>query len=317
MPRTHDIDLQAGERSPDYDEGSILFVGTATTVIRYAGFTLLTDPNFLHAGDHAHLGYGMRSRRLTNPAVEIDDLPPLDACLLSHLHGDHWDEVAARRLPKGLPILTTPHAARGLRRQGFTRTVALDTWDAAELRKGDARLRVSAMPARHGPAVASALLPPVMGSMLEWSRAGQRPVFRAYVSGDTLVHEDLRRIPERYPQVDLGLFHLGGARVLGVLVTLDAAQGVEAIRIIRPEVVIPIHYGDYPVFKSPLSDFMRAARAAELPCVVEYLARGETWRFRVPAAALGRPRAAGPAIRPEERQGAQGPRAEGPGRHLH
>ena len=36
---------------------------------------MLTDPNFLHAGDHAHLGYGLSSRRLTNPAIEIEDLP--------------------------------------------------------------------------------------------------------------------------------------------------------------------------------------------------------------------------------------------------
>ena len=43
----------------DLDRGSILFVGTATMIIRFAGFTILTDPNFLHAGDHAHIGYGM------------------------------------------------------------------------------------------------------------------------------------------------------------------------------------------------------------------------------------------------------------------
>ncbi len=31
-------------------EGSIYFVGTATTIIRFGGLTLLTDPNFLHKG---------------------------------------------------------------------------------------------------------------------------------------------------------------------------------------------------------------------------------------------------------------------------
>jgi len=46
--------------------------------------------NFLHAGDHAHLGYGLTSTRRTNPAVEIEDLPPLDFILLSHLHGDTY-----------------------------------------------------------------------------------------------------------------------------------------------------------------------------------------------------------------------------------
>src|SRR3954447_20330239 len=94
--------------------GSIRFVGTATTVITCGGFTILTDPNFLHAGDHAHLGYGLTSERLTNPAIEIDELPPIDLCLLSHLHGDHWDHIAEAKLPKNLPIVTTSHAAGAL-----------------------------------------------------------------------------------------------------------------------------------------------------------------------------------------------------------
>lgn len=59
----------------DLERGSVFFVGTATVIIRYAGFTILTDPNFLHAGDHVHLGYGLRSQRRTNPAIEIEDLP--------------------------------------------------------------------------------------------------------------------------------------------------------------------------------------------------------------------------------------------------
>src|SRR5215210_2999771 len=45
--------------NPDFDSGAIFFVGNATVLIRYAGFTILTDPNFLHAGDHVHLGYGL------------------------------------------------------------------------------------------------------------------------------------------------------------------------------------------------------------------------------------------------------------------
>ena len=35
----------------------ITFIGTATTLIRIAGFTILTDPNFLHRGDRAYVGW--------------------------------------------------------------------------------------------------------------------------------------------------------------------------------------------------------------------------------------------------------------------
>ncbi|MFD0471969.1 MBL fold metallo-hydrolase [Nonomuraea thailandensis] len=115
-------------------KGSLQFIGNATTLIRYNGFTLLTDPNFLHRGQRAYLGYGLSSRRLTDPAVEIGDLPPLDAVLLSHLHGDHWDRVAQRGLDKATPVVTTTAAAGRLRRRGFRRSVGLENWQQHELR---------------------------------------------------------------------------------------------------------------------------------------------------------------------------------------
>ena len=122
MPKTREIVLPSDRRKPDLRVGSIFFIGTATTLIRYAGFTLLTDPNFLHKHDVAKLGYGLRSKRLTNPALEIADLPPLDAIVLSHFHDDHFDRIAARDLPKNVPIVTTPHASRSLKRRDFTAT---------------------------------------------------------------------------------------------------------------------------------------------------------------------------------------------------
>ena len=100
-------------------DASLLFVGTATTVIRACGFTVLTDPSFLHAGERAHLGYGLTSRRLTEPAIGTADLPALDVVVLSHAHGDHWDRRTRAGLDRGLPVVTTHQSAKVLRRQGF------------------------------------------------------------------------------------------------------------------------------------------------------------------------------------------------------
>lgn len=73
----------------DFNSGSLFFIGNATVLLRYAGFTILTDPNFLHQGEHVHLGYGIRSARRINPAMEIEQLPSLDMLVLSHMHEDH------------------------------------------------------------------------------------------------------------------------------------------------------------------------------------------------------------------------------------
>jgi L-ascorbate metabolism protein UlaG (beta-lactamase superfamily) len=274
------LDLSTVAGDTDLSNGSVFFVGTATVILRSGGFTILTDPNFLHAGDHVHLGYGMTSERLTDPAIDLEALPHIDFCVLSHYHGDHFDQIVEERLQKDLPIITTEHAAGELRDKGFTGAQALETWDSVLVTKGDSRVRITSMPGQHGPGPVDFFLPPVMGSMLDFESNGER-FFRMYISGDTLIHEDLNEIPNRFPGVDLALIHLGGTRIMGVLLTMDDEQGVQILQIIQPETAIPIHYNDYDVFKSPLEDFQRAADAAGWTDRIVYLAHGETYDFRI------------------------------------
>jgi len=259
-------------------EHSVQFIGTATVLIRYGGLTILTDPNFLHKGEHVHLGYGLTSQRQTEPAMAFEDLPPIDLVLVSHLHEDHFDRTVYEKLKRSTPIVTTASAAGELRKRGFTAVMGLDTWRDVRVTKGGTTLRLTAMPGRHGPIPFAALLPSVMGSMLDFSSAAGR--YRIYVSGDTLVYDDIEDIPRRFPGVDLALLHLGGTRILGILkVTMDAQDGVEMVRLIAPHRAIPIHYNDYDVFKSPLSDFQKAVQEAGLADKVSYLKHGETYRY--------------------------------------
>lgn len=262
------------------DTGQITFIGTATTLIQVAGFTILTDPNFLHRGQRAYVGLGLTTKRLTEPARSVGELPPLDFVVLSHHHGDHFDRVAARGLDHNLPILTEPHAARKLRKQGFRSAVALSTWQSRVITDadGDAEVRVTSLPGQHAPRPLGYVVPPVMGSLLDFSRGGHR-LLRLYITGDTLMHDGIGQIAERFGDIDLCLIHLGGTRIAGILLTMDGRQGVEALRVVAPREAIPIHYDDYTLFKSPLSDFRRAADAVGLPTAIHYLSRGESYRF--------------------------------------
>lgn len=257
--------------------GSLFFIGNATTIIRYGGFTVLTDPNFLHRGQRAYLGYGLSSVRRSEPALSVHQLPELDAVVLSHLHGDHFDRIARRGLDHDLPVLTTPHASRKLQLYGFPQAIGLRTWRDHTLVKEGATLRVTALPGQHAPGAARLLLPPVMGSMLEFGSASGEVELRIYISGDTLMFPGVREIRQRYPDIHLGVLHLGGTTLPGgLMVTMDGLQGAELLRVVEPRRAVPVHYDDYEAFASPLSDFQREVEARDLAERVTYVERGDT-----------------------------------------
>jgi L-ascorbate metabolism protein UlaG (beta-lactamase superfamily) len=305
------------------ENASLYFVGTATTILEWSGIRIMTDPNFLHAGDHVHLGPGVTGERKTNPALDLEELPPIDAVLLSHYHADHFDEKVESKLRMDLPIVTTPHAKHHLHEnkpaeEKFTDVYDLDFWESCLVSirpktnespssKEASRIpaiKVTGMPGKHVPdgalSVANDLLsavPPTNGWMVELGHTNPSSPsdsvsftngYRIYISGDTLLVDDLKEIPKRYAdaRIDLMLVHLGGTTIPSpklplLMVTMDGKQGVQLMRLINPEVTIPVHYDDYDVFLSPLDDFKKAVESAGWSDKVVYLDRGDQYRFEV------------------------------------
>ncbi|KAM0436826.1 hypothetical protein ACHAPT_002538 [Fusarium lateritium] len=284
-------------------DASVYFIGTATTIIEWKSFRILTDPNFLHAGDHVHLGPGVTAQRRTNPAVELGELPSLDGILLSHYHADHFDQLVEESLNRDFLIITTPHAQQCLtsKEDPFRNVKALDFFDHLELKARETEadsanpsIKVTGMPGKHVPPGPLAALnnllgavPPTNGWMLELGH-GDETGYRIYISGDTLLVDELKDIPKwlEGKQIDLMLVHLGGTTIPGpsaplLMVTMDAKQGIEMIKMMEPEVTIPIHYDDYDVFMSPLSDFKKAVEEAGLQDRVVFLDRGDRYQFSV------------------------------------
>ena len=82
-------------------------IRNATLIIDYAGKRFLTDPWFAPKG--AIPGFeGTPNSHLRNPTVDLivplDELADVDAVILTHVHPDHWDEVAASTLRKDVPF---------------------------------------------------------------------------------------------------------------------------------------------------------------------------------------------------------------------
>ncbi|KAK3938680.1 hypothetical protein QBC46DRAFT_389601 [Diplogelasinospora grovesii] len=216
--QTHPRNQSAGQ-----ENASIYFIGTATTVLEWSGIRILTDPNFLHAGDHVHLGPGVTAERLTNPAVDIDKLPPLDCILLSHYHEDHFDRLVEDSLDRQFPIISTPHAKKHLtsKPEPFQAVHDLDFFESmllpiapppppgSQQQNRKAVVRVTGMPGKHVPPgplnVANEILgavPPTNGWLLELGYIDDAPAadvqvgYRICISGGHVVRGRTERDPQ-------------------------------------------------------------------------------------------------------------------------
>ena len=226
---------------------------------------------------------------------------------------DHFDELVEKSLRRDLPIITTPHAHSTLTDKGegsFTHVHALDFWQSLNLSiineaQSKAHVTITGLPGTHVPpgplAVVNDFLgavPPTNGWMVELGyQSSESPTpsagYRIYISGDTLVFDELHKIPKMYSAhtgkpIDLMLIHLGGTTIPSpkiplLMITMDAKQGVELMKIIDAGVTIPIHFDDYDVFLSPLSDFRKAVDelGEQWKGRVVYLDRGMEYRFKV------------------------------------
>jgi L-ascorbate metabolism protein UlaG (beta-lactamase superfamily) len=224
----------------------ITHIGGPTALIEFDGWRLLTDPTFDAPGRRYQFGWGSMSDKVTGPAIDLADLPPIDAVLLSHdHHGDNLDDSGRALLPTAGTVITT---VSGCRRLGGN-AKGLAPWAMTRLEApGRPSIEVTATPCRHGPPLSRAIAGDVIGLCLRWEGQEQGAL---WVSGDTVLYNGVRQVAERI-QVGTALLHLGSVRfgVTGpIRYSMNAREGVELCRLIRPHTVIPVHYEGWTHFR--------------------------------------------------------------------
>jgi L-ascorbate metabolism protein UlaG (beta-lactamase superfamily) len=121
------------------------WIGHATWLLQFSGFTVLTDPVFAHrAGPWGVLG----PPRARSAALTLPELPKVDLVLLSHNHYDHLDLAALRVIARrDRPLVVAPLGLKAwLEARGVTPVVELDWWQAHEMGGG---ATVTCTPAQH------------------------------------------------------------------------------------------------------------------------------------------------------------------------
>jgi N-acyl-phosphatidylethanolamine-hydrolysing phospholipase D len=212
---------------------SAVWIGHATVLMRFGATTLLADPNL---ADHI-----MWLNRLTRASMTTDELPPIDAVILSHMHFDHFDAGTVRRLGVRPAVIFPSEGAVYADEILQPDQRPLTTWDSTVV----SGIKITAVPARHqgGRYGIDALWNHAYtGYVLEG--AGKR----IYFAGDTGWDAELfAEIGKRFPGIDLAFIPIAPSRTdseeirdawghVGPRLALHIMDAIGA------KAMVPIHY---------------------------------------------------------------------------
>ena len=202
---------------------SILYVGHSTVLIELDGVRLLTDPLLRQRVVHLH-------RR---SPIDLEPLRNPDAVLISHAHRDHLDVPSLRRIDRTATAVVPRGLASVVERLHFAQLVEIDEGESVSI----GSLEVRATHAEHDE---RRRLGKVRGATLGYALSGSH---RIYFAGDTSLFPEMDGL---VPDLDLALIPIWGwGPTLGSGEHLDPAGAAEAIRMLRPRMAVPIHWGTY------------------------------------------------------------------------
>ncbi|MER6830765.1 MBL fold metallo-hydrolase [Streptosporangium sp. NPDC000563] len=229
---------------------TITVIGGPTALLELGGLRILTDPTFDPPGDHP-VG-PLTLTKTIGPALSPADVGRVDLVLLSHdQHPDNLDRLGRQVMSAAPLTLSTPEAAE---RTGVT---PLRPWQHHDV----GRLRVTAVPALHGPPGCEPFVGQVTGFVLTGD--GLPTV---YVSGDNASLECVELIAGRFPAVDVALLFGGAVRtpMIDDRLTLNATEMVTAARLLEARQVVPLHVEGWTHFTENRADVLAAFSEAGL-----------------------------------------------------
>ncbi len=262
-------------------------IGGPTVLIDYHGLRLLTDPTFDACGCEYPRGH-VTLRKTSSPTCTPAELGRIDAVLLSHdQHADNLDDAGRALLAKVPLTLTTPVGAGRL---GGT-AQGLPPWASVTLTAPDgAVVRVTATPARHGPAGIEPLAGDVTGFILE---ADDTPA--VYVTGDTVYFEGVAEVARRSkPEVILAF--AGAARPRGPFdLTMSANDLLDTAQAFPQALILPVHSEGWAHFTLSAEEASQVFQNLGLGSRLQLLTRGR--KFAYPISGIGDDKAPGHVAR--------------------
>lgn len=260
------IDAPPGAKPPErVAEGRmrVTFVNHATMLVQFDGVNVLTDPIWSERTSPIEV---IGPRRHRAPGIRFEDLPPIDAVLVSHNHYDHLDITTLLRLvARDHPRIVTPLGNGALMaRHGIFGVTELDWWGGAPLAGA---VRVTCVPAQHFSARALS----DRDTNLWGGFVLSGPSGHAYFAGDTGWGPHFAEIQARFAPIRAALLPIGAymPRWFMKAAHIDPSEAVQAHQVLGASTSIAMHFGTFQLgddgLEEPVRDLRRAIAMAGAP----------------------------------------------------
>jgi len=220
----------------------ITWFGHAAFQIEMAGKIVLVDP-WLDGNP-------------TSP-VKASEITRADVVYATHDHGDHLGEAFTICKDTNATFVAAAELASQARQEGVKKVSGMNIGGSIDMNG----IKLSMVQAFHtaGKAAPTGVIVAGEGKAV-------------YHAGDTGVFGDMQFIGEFY-KPEVALIPIGG------YYTMDADQAVEAVKLIKPKAVIPMHYKTFPVLAQSADEFVNGVKEKVPKVKVVVLSPGESYQF--------------------------------------
>lgn len=235
-------------------------LGHSTVYIEIEGIRLLTDPIFSHRASPVKF---LGPRRFHAVPVHIDDLPEIDAVLISHNHYDHLDIRSINLLKDKVKKFMVPlGVSKMLKQRGIAhnKIVELNWWESTYLNE---ELSICATPARHFSG--RRIIDNGKTNWNSWSIIGKE--HKLFFSGDTGFFPGLSEIGEKYGIFNITLLECGAYNESWSNVHMFPEETLQAHDLLRGDILCPIHWATFDLslhsWTEPVERLLKAAEGKE------------------------------------------------------
>jgi len=236
----------------------VTWFGHSILLVEIEGRRFLTDPVW---GGRASPSKFFGPQRWYPPVLALEDLPSVDAVLISHDHYDHLDYPTIVKMRDWDTVFLVPLGVGAhLEYWGIPaeRIIAMDWWESRKF--GD--VEVFATPARHFSG--RGVLDRQASLWCGFAFVGTKR--RVFYSGDTSMFPGFAEIGKRLGPFDITMLDGGAYNAAWADVHLGPEQAIEAHQMLRGKVYLPVHWGLFTLaphgWTEPIERALVAARAA-------------------------------------------------------